>query len=233
MAITTALYNHSHSDQITCHLGLQHLHFETLVVNIPFPRRKTLGQDLISVVNPQSRRLSTGKTFFWQICLCQVHLRGFHTADYGDRWATINKTHTNSNFVHVLVTNTDWLLSFFFILQLSTSFPWELLFVDDLSLINDVTLQKLVEKLLAWKKSIDSKGLKVNMPKTRVMPSDQNMDVLKDSGKFPCAVCSKGVERNSIYCSDCSHWVHNKCSGIKSKLPADPQHICLRSWYIK
>ena len=60
------------------------------------------------------------------------------------------------------------------------------------------------------------------------MTCGQNMDVLKDSGKFPCAVCRKGVGSNSIYCSGCSHWVHKKCSGIKGRLTADPQYKCPR-----
>ena len=42
---------------------------------------------------------------------------------------------------------------------------------------------------------MDSKGLRVNMGKTKFMASGINLDVLRDSGKFPllCAVLEWGM----------------------------------------
>ena len=57
---------------------------------------------------------------------------------------------------------------------------------------------------------MEAKGLRVNMGKTKIMVSGVNLQTLKDSGEYPCSVCS-----NSIYCAGCSHWVHKKCSGVR------------------
>ena len=57
------------------------------------------------------------------------------------------------------------------------------------------------------------------------MVSGINLQTLKDSGKFPCAVCRKGTGDNSIYCNS-QHWVHKKCSGIKGTLVEDPTFKC-------
>ena len=75
---------------------------------------------------------------------------------------------------------------------------------------------------------MEKKGLKVNIPKTVFMISGTGLDVLKDSGRYPCSVCRKGVGANSIYCTGCAHWVHKKCSGIRGRLMADPNYICPR-----
>ena len=37
-------------------------------------------------------------------------------------------------------------------------------------------------------------------------------------GKFPCAVCGRGVGGNSILCRRCNKWTHKHCSGIKGSL---------------
>ena len=44
------------------------------------------------------------------------------------------------------------------------------------------------------------------------------LDLLRDSGAFPCAVCRSGVSVNSIECVQCMYWVHNKCSGVRGRL---------------
>ena len=66
---------------------------------------------------------------------------------------------------------------------------------------------------------MESKGLRVNMPKTKCLVSGVGLDVLKNSGKFPCAVCPSGVGANAIKCTRCKVWVHKKrCCSIKSNL---------------
>ena len=49
---------------------------------------------------------------------------------------------------------------------------WELLFADDLVIVAD-TEQELQERFLAWKGSLEGKGLKVNISKTEVMVSSR------------------------------------------------------------
>ena len=60
------------------------------------------------------------------------------------------------------------------------------------------------------------------------MASGLGLDILQDSGKFPCAVCRTGVGRSSIRCSKCNLWIHyKKCSGLKT-LSEDLSYECPR-----
>ena len=111
--------------------------------------------------------------------------------------------------------------------EFRTGVPWELLFADDLVVIAD-TLEGCIAKLRAWKSSMERKGLRVNMKKTKIMVSGIGLDLLQDTGKFPCAVCRRGVGANSISCSKCKMWVHKKCSNIKGRLVANPGYECPR-----
>ena len=73
-----------------------------------------------------------------------------------------------------------------------------------------------------------TQGLRVNIKKTKLMVSGPGLDLLRDSGAFPCAVCQSGVGVNSIQCSQCMYWVHKKCSGVRGKLAEDPDYVCPR-----
>ena len=75
-----------------------------------------------------------------------------------------------------------------------------------------------MDKLRVWKKSFEEKGLKVNVGK--------KLSVAKESGKFPCAICSKGVGSNSVCCAKCKMWVHKKCSGVRGRLKVDSNYQC-------
>jgi hypothetical protein len=104
--------------------------------------------------------------------------------------------------------------------------PWELLYADDLVLIAE-SENELMAKLKIWKKGFEEKGLKVNVGKTKVMRcSVDDSRAAKDTGKFPCSICAKGVGSNSIRCSKCEKWVHKKCSGVKGRLKADIVYCC-------
>jgi hypothetical protein len=64
------------------------------------------------------------------------------------------------------------------------------------------------------------------MNKTKIMMADRREEK-KGEGKYPCAVCKKGVGGNSIQCQKCKKWVHSKCSGIKGNLKVmENQFIC-------
>ena len=105
--------------------------------------------------------------------------------------------------------------------------PWELFFADDLVIIA-TSPEECVERVKAWKEGLESKGLHVSMTKTKFMASELGLDILQDSGKFPCAVCRTGVGRSSIRCSKCNLWVHyKKCSGLKT-LAEDMSYECPR-----
>ena len=105
--------------------------------------------------------------------------------------------------------------------------PGELFFAEDLVIIA-TSLEECVERVKAWKEGLESKGLHVNMTKTKFMASGLGLDILHDSGKFPCTVCRTGVGRSSIRCSKCNLWVHYKeCSGLKT-LAEDMSFECPR-----
>ena len=75
---------------------------------------------------------------------------------------------------------------------------------------------------------MESKGLRVNSKKTKFMASGIGLGQLRDSGAFHCGVCRTGVGANSILCSQCSFWIHKKCTGVIGRLSDNPQYICLR-----
>ena len=110
--------------------------------------------------------------------------------------------------------------------EFRTGCPWELLYADDLVIIAE-SMEELEVKLEQWKKGMEAKGLRVNMAKTKVMISGPELHTLKDSGKYPCAVCRTGVRSNAIQCGQCHLWVHKKCSGLR-RLTPDPDYKCKR-----
>ena len=94
--------------------------------------------------------------------------------------------------------------------EFRTGVQWELLYPDDLMLIVD-TQQECISKLKAWKAGMESKGFCVNMKRTKFLAPGDGHDVLRKSGKYPWAVCCNYVSINSIVCSQCMLWVHEKC----------------------
>jgi len=54
-----------------------------------------------------------------------------------------------------------------------------------------------------WKENVESKGMRVNMNKTKVMISAECQKVRQKVVRWPCGVCSKGVSRNSLQCTSC------------------------------
>ena len=49
--------------------------------------------------------------------------------------------------------------------------------------------------------------------------SIENAGKVTIEGKFPCAVCRKGIGSNSILCQFCKCRVHKRCSGIRITPP--------------
>ena len=84
--------------------------------------------------------------------------------------------------------------------EFRVALPWELLHADDLAVIAE-TEEELIKRLNEWKDSVESKGMRVNMNKTKVMISGERQMVRQKDVRWPCGVCSKGVGSNSIQCS--------------------------------
>src|SRR5438445_8277834 len=88
------------------------------------------------------------------------------------------------------------------------------------------SMEELTVKLEKWKESLETKGLRVNLSKTKVMRCSDRDRQPQASGKNPCEICKKGVGRNSIECSGCKKWIHKKCSGIKGALKEGSNYRC-------
>ena len=75
-------------------------------------------------------------------------------------------------------------------------------------------VENLKEKFLKWKEAFESKGLKVNLKKPKVMMSGSKGEVLK-SKVDPCAKCGKRVMANFLICTKSGKWVHGRCTKMK------------------
>jgi len=60
--------------------------------------------------------------------------------------------------------------------EFRVALPWELLYVDDLAVIAE-TEEELIKRLNEWKDNVESKGMRVNMNKTKVMISGERQKV--------------------------------------------------------
>ena len=89
----------------------------------------------------------------------------------------------------------------------------EMLYTDDLVLTSK-TMEGLREKFWKWKQAFKSKGLKVNLRKTKVVVSGAEGEVTV-SKIDPCAICGKRVMANSVLCVKCRKWIHGGCAKVK------------------
>ena len=71
--------------------------------------------------------------------------------------------------------------------------------------------EALKGRLEASKAALESKGLRVNI-KEKMMTSSENTGMVTTVGKFPWAVCRKGVDSNSIICRFCRCCVNKRCT---------------------
>ena len=72
------------------------------------------------------------------------------------------------------------------------------------------TEEELIKRLNEWKENVESKGIRVNMNKTKVMISGERQMVWQKAARWPCMVYNKGVGSNSLQCTRCQKWVHKK-----------------------
>ena len=90
------------------------------------------------------------------------------------------------------------------------------MYADDLVLICE-TKEEARQRFVAWRNELESKGLKVNISKTKVIRCARD-GVPKEAAVDPCSVCGKRVGLNSIHCTTCGYWVHGRCSGVQGNL---------------
>ena len=88
----------------------------------------------------------------------------------------------------------------------------EVLYADDLVLMS--------ERFFKWGSALESKRLKVNLEKTKVM-------VCMSEGIDPCGICDKIVTLNSVLCTKCDQCIHRRCSMLKKATPSVAKFFCL------
>ena len=79
----------------------------------------------------------------------------------------------------------------------------ELLYADDLVIMSE-DMEDLKERFWNWKDALESRGLKVNTRKTKLMVSGSEEELIK-SKRDPCGVCGKRVMANSVLCTKCGN----------------------------
>ena len=88
--------------------------------------------------------------------------------------------------------------------------PSELLYADDLVCMVP-TMEQLGRRVAEWRVMfLTDKGLKVNAGKYKVMVGSNCGNRIVNSGKWPCRVCGKGVQVNSVECTVCKKWIHKQ-----------------------
>ena len=87
--------------------------------------------------------------------------------------------------------------------------PSEFLYANDLVLMVP-TMEQLGRRVAEWRASLLDKGLRLNAGKSKVMVGISGGKMMVNSGKWPCGVCGKGVLANSVQCTICIKWIHQR-----------------------
>ena len=72
-------------------------------------------------------------------------------------------------------------------------------------------MKELRENFDEWREAFESKGMRVNLGKTKLMVSWMEEETF-DSKIDPCGVWGTSVLSNSVLCTACGKWVHARCT---------------------
>lgn len=61
-----------------------------------------------------------------------------------------------------------------------------------------------------------TRGLEVNLEKTKVMVTGEGTNHIMQSGRWPSGCCGSGVGVKSILSKECNKWCHVRYSGLRS-----------------
>ena len=102
----------------------------------------------------------------------------------------------------------------------------ETLYVDDLVLMSE-SLKDLGERFQRWRSALEGKGLNVNVGKTKMMVSGTEGEIAL-SKIDPCGICGKRVGSNAGCCTQCTKWVHGRCTNNKKVTCSSARHFFYR-----
>ena len=97
----------------------------------------------------------------------------------------------------------------------------ELLYAGELFLMSE-TIEDLKERFWNWKDVLESKGLKINIIKTKAMVGESEGELFK-SKIDPCRDCGRRVMANSMLDTKCGNWARGRCAKIE--LPLSWQRV--------
>ena len=89
----------------------------------------------------------------------------------------------------------------------------EMFYEDDFILTSE-TMEGLRDKFWKWREAFESKGLKVNFRKTKVVVSGAEGEVTV-SKIDPCGICGKRARANSVLYVKCRKWIHGRYSKVR------------------
>ena len=89
----------------------------------------------------------------------------------------------------------------------------EALHADDLVLMSEM-MEGLKERFLKWRSTLESKRLKINLEKMKVMVCVSEGEVIC-SRIDPCEICGKRVTVNLVLCTKCDQLIHGRCFKLK------------------
>ena len=106
----------------------------------------------------------------------------------------------------------------------------ELLYADCFVLMSE-TIKGLKDKFSIWKEAFESKGLKVNLWKSKVMvSSDITQDGMSKSRANQCGVCSLRAKAKSALCAQCGRCIHGRCARVKRVTPRFSRNLECRKF---
>ena len=90
------------------------------------------------------------------------------------------------------------------------------------------SLDDLRERFQRWRSALEGKGLKVNVGKTKMMVSGME-EKIAWSRIGPCGICGKRVGSNPVCCTQCTKWIHGRCTKMKKVTCSSARHfVCGR-----
>ena len=102
----------------------------------------------------------------------------------------------------------------------------EMLHADDLVLTSE-SLEDLRVRFQRWRSALEGKGLKVNVGKTKMMVSGTEGEIVL-SKIDPCGICGKRVGSNAVCCTQCTRWIHGRCTKMKKVTCSSARRLVCR-----
>ena len=88
-------------------------------------------------------------------------------------------------------------------------------------------MEDLRERFQKWRSALEGKGLKVNVGKTKMMVSGMEGEIAL-SKIDPCGIRGKRIGSNAVCCTQCTKWIHERCTKMKKVTCSSVRHFVCR-----